>query len=193
MCVKPLNSAWPVSAPDSPEVLFLLLLFLFFGRTEGLWGILVPQPGIEPMLPAVEARSPNHWTTREVPPKVLFFLTPQKPPEKSPKGGETTRPDPLKEQVSRAGEGLWQEEQLGLWPFEEGTRKGLWLVGGQGPENPGCQTGSVALNACCSVPQDRIQGEPPPAPAQHTHTREQKGLGCFLSAGCCQEGKEIMP
>ena len=30
------------------------------------------QPGIEPVPPAVEARSLNHWTTREVPPQ--FFL-----------------------------------------------------------------------------------------------------------------------
>ena len=30
--------------------------------------ILVPQPGIDPMAPAVGAWSPNHWTTREVPP-----------------------------------------------------------------------------------------------------------------------------
>ena len=30
-------------------------------------GILVPQPGIEPVPPAVEARSLNHWTAREVP------------------------------------------------------------------------------------------------------------------------------
>ena len=29
--------------------------------------ILVPQPGIEAMSPAVEAKSPNHWTAREVP------------------------------------------------------------------------------------------------------------------------------
>ena len=28
--------------------------------------ILVPQPGIEPMLPAVEAKSSNQWTTREL-------------------------------------------------------------------------------------------------------------------------------
>ena len=27
--------------------------------------ILVPQPGIEPMLLAVEAQSLNHWTARE--------------------------------------------------------------------------------------------------------------------------------
>ena len=30
-------------------------------------GILVPQPGIEPTPPAVEAQSLNHWTTSEVP------------------------------------------------------------------------------------------------------------------------------
>ena len=28
-------------------------------------GILVPQPGIETVTPAVEAQSPNHWTARE--------------------------------------------------------------------------------------------------------------------------------
>ena len=30
-------------------------------------GILVPQPGIQLMPPELEAQSPNHWTTREVP------------------------------------------------------------------------------------------------------------------------------
>ena len=30
-------------------------------------GILVPRPGIEPVPPAVEAWSPNHWTARELP------------------------------------------------------------------------------------------------------------------------------
>ena len=29
-------------------------------------GILVPQAGVEPMPPALEAQSLNHWTTREV-------------------------------------------------------------------------------------------------------------------------------
>ena len=28
--------------------------------------ILVPQPGIEPMLSVVKGQSPNHWTTREL-------------------------------------------------------------------------------------------------------------------------------
>ena len=30
-------------------------------------GVLVPWPGSEPIAPAVEAWSLNHWTTREVP------------------------------------------------------------------------------------------------------------------------------
>ena len=30
-------------------------------------GILVPQPGIEPMSPGVEAQSSNHWMAREIP------------------------------------------------------------------------------------------------------------------------------
>lgn len=36
------------------------------------WGILVPSPGIELLLSAVEALSPNHWTARKSP-KWFFF------------------------------------------------------------------------------------------------------------------------
>ena len=39
---------------------------LFVGRIQHA-RILVPQPGIEPTLPAVEALCLNHWTAREVP------------------------------------------------------------------------------------------------------------------------------
>ena len=38
--------------------------FSFFGL---LCGILIPQPEIKPSLPAVEAQSLNHLTTREIP------------------------------------------------------------------------------------------------------------------------------
>ena len=34
----------------------------------------VPQPRIEPMPPAVEAWSLNHWTTREVPGRYFYYL-----------------------------------------------------------------------------------------------------------------------
>ena len=40
---------------------------LFFFFFHPACGILVPQPEIEPVTPAVEAWSLNHWATREVP------------------------------------------------------------------------------------------------------------------------------
>ena len=42
------------------------LLFRFWPRLAA-YCFLVPQPGIEPAPPAVEARGLNHWTAREVP------------------------------------------------------------------------------------------------------------------------------
>ena len=42
----------------------LSLYFFFSARPR--WGILVPQPGIEPTPSALEVQSFNHWTTREV-------------------------------------------------------------------------------------------------------------------------------
>ena len=36
-------------------------------------GILVSQPEIEPGPSAVKARSPDHWTTRELPTVVIFY------------------------------------------------------------------------------------------------------------------------
>ena len=36
-------------------------------------GILVPQPGIKPVTPAVEAQILNHWTTREIS-QMSFFV-----------------------------------------------------------------------------------------------------------------------
>ena len=49
--------------------LFLLFIYLFiylFLLHPVALMILAPQPGIEPMPPAVEVQSLNHWTTREV-------------------------------------------------------------------------------------------------------------------------------
>ena len=43
----------------------LLGLIFFFWLHHAACGILVPQPGIKPGLPAVRVLSPNHWTTRE--------------------------------------------------------------------------------------------------------------------------------
>ena len=44
-----------------------ILKLIFFWPRCAACGILVPQPGIKPTPPAVEARSLNHWTAREVP------------------------------------------------------------------------------------------------------------------------------
>ena len=44
----------------------------FFWLHQVECGILVPQPGIKPVPPAVEVQSSNHWTTKEVP--ELFLL-----------------------------------------------------------------------------------------------------------------------
>ena len=41
----------------------LFFFFLFWPHLKA-YGILVPQPGIEPGLLAVKAWSPNHWTAR---------------------------------------------------------------------------------------------------------------------------------
>ena len=51
------------------ELSFLnfILNFKIFWPCRAACGILVPWPGMEPVPPAVEARSPNHWTIREVP------------------------------------------------------------------------------------------------------------------------------
>ena len=49
----------------SPD--FSLSLFFFFWPRHVACEILVPQPEIKPVPPAVEARSPNHWTASEVP------------------------------------------------------------------------------------------------------------------------------
>ena len=51
--------------------LFVYFYFFFWPHRVAC-GILVPQPGIEPMPPAVEGQGPNHWTAREVPQAFIF-------------------------------------------------------------------------------------------------------------------------
>ena len=51
-----------------------LYRFLFFGHSTWQVEILVSWPGIEPVTPAVEGRSLNHWTVREVSISVLKEL-----------------------------------------------------------------------------------------------------------------------
>ena len=59
--------------------LFLVLfvyLFIYFWLYPTACRILVPWPGIEPAPPALEARSLNHWTTREVPYFIFWKIYP---------------------------------------------------------------------------------------------------------------------
>ena len=52
--------------------IFYLLLLLLFWPHHAARRILVPRPGTEPVPPAVEAQTLNHWTTREVPGSLYF-------------------------------------------------------------------------------------------------------------------------
>ena len=47
--------------------LFFYRPFFFFWTCHLSRGILVPQPGTEPEPPALEARSLNPWTARDIP------------------------------------------------------------------------------------------------------------------------------
>ena len=59
--------------PNKMSRKILFLSCFFFWPRPTACGILVSQPGMEPKPPALEARSLNHWTVREVP-KRYFFL-----------------------------------------------------------------------------------------------------------------------
>lgn len=52
-------------------VLLIRLIYLFLASTSQTCGILIPQPGINPMSPAVEVQIINHWPNSEVP-KIVF-------------------------------------------------------------------------------------------------------------------------
>ena len=51
--------------------LFLKLIFKLLAMPCGMF---IPQPGIEPIPPAVEAWNVNHWTTRKVPHLIFRLL-----------------------------------------------------------------------------------------------------------------------
>ena len=58
----------PAFLMDIFKLYYYLLFFLsFFLTYHRACGILASQPRIEPTPPAVEVRSLNHWTAREVP------------------------------------------------------------------------------------------------------------------------------
>ena len=52
--------------------IYIYIYFFFFGISRAICRILVPQPEIELISPALGAQGLNHWTSREVP--RLFLL-----------------------------------------------------------------------------------------------------------------------
>ena len=56
---------WPLVAPQCISAFLNFPGPFFFGRTLWLAGSYFPDQGFQPEPPAVEAQSPNHWTTRK--------------------------------------------------------------------------------------------------------------------------------
>ena len=56
------------------KVIITFFIFIFFWPHHSAWGILVPQPEINPVPPTVEAQNPNPWTAREFPYNNLFTV-----------------------------------------------------------------------------------------------------------------------
>ena len=65
---------WTILKVFIEFVTIFLLLYGFFFLVRRHGRILAPQPGIEPTPPALEARSINYWTSREVWKRILFVL-----------------------------------------------------------------------------------------------------------------------
>ena len=54
---------WPLELSHSVVLKALTKFFFFFGSLS--CGILVPQPGVKPILPTLEVQTLNPWTARE--------------------------------------------------------------------------------------------------------------------------------
>ena len=67
LCAK--GTLWSTLASS---LFFLIKKILVGGRLYVSCGILVPQPGFEPGLPALGVQSPSHWTTRDASCQALF-------------------------------------------------------------------------------------------------------------------------
>ena len=67
-CLDGAKCGCPHAGLSHGSLPFLSFLFL---PLRVSYGILVPQPGIEPMPSVVKVLSPHHWTARELP--LLFF------------------------------------------------------------------------------------------------------------------------
>ena len=71
------SSANATSSTNLPRLLvqlFFLLSVIIFWTRSAACRILVPRWGIKPPPPVVEAQSPNHWTTRNIPNYSVYNL-----------------------------------------------------------------------------------------------------------------------
>ena len=68
-CIQPPVPLWVLSCVSS---CFFIYFFLFWPHPMAC-RILVPQPGIEPTPPSVEACNLNHWATQEIPVSSCFY------------------------------------------------------------------------------------------------------------------------
>ena len=89
--------------------LWVSVFSLFFWPHQMARGLLVPQPGIEPMLLELEAQSLNYWTAKEVP--VGFSFT------RGPCWGLQLRKQPLR---SSEGTALKREEEKSVYIWSQG-------------------------------------------------------------------------
>ena len=110
---------------------FLLLFSFNLGLYCAVHGILVPQPRVKPMPPALKAQRPNHWTTREVPgrqflrqelaelPWLVFLPAFQKNEDKNPLSWQASD----SENENLLDEEFWSTIILDTWAKkEEGGR-----------------------------------------------------------------------
>ena len=66
------SSHWEGS--PAPLLPLLLILFTILAKPHSVWHLRSLKPGTEPMPPALEAWSLNHWTAMEVPRVPVYFL-----------------------------------------------------------------------------------------------------------------------
>ena len=62
--LRTLEFDW-LTSPTDPGIIIIITLFTFSWLHCIAYGILAPQPGIEPMSLGLEVQSLNHWTARE--------------------------------------------------------------------------------------------------------------------------------
>ena len=105
------------------------MVLLFFWLCHTACKILAPQPGIEPVLPAVEAWSPNHWKAREIPSKWYFWKNKAKCLEVV----NTTRTltGPVKRFEFYLESFSVSKTQKDIWPQGAGRKDGYKYLGGK--------------------------------------------------------------